>query len=99
MHRNYEGSNAPTRVYWFDDRIEISNPGGLFGQVTQENFGKGTTDYRNPLIAEAMRTLGYVQRFGMGIPIAREALQKNGNPSAEFRFEPGAFLVTVRPAR
>jgi ATP-dependent DNA helicase RecG len=48
MHRNYEGSNAPTRVYWFDDRIEISNPGGLFGQVTQENFGKGDNGLSQP---------------------------------------------------
>jgi ATP-dependent DNA helicase RecG len=99
MHRNYEESNAPTRVYWFSDRIEISNPGGLFGQVTRDNFGRGATDYRNPLIAEAMRNLGYVQRFGMGIPLAREALRRNGNPECEFRFEPSSVLVVVRPAR
>lgn len=99
MHRNYEGSNAPSRVYWFSDRIEISNPGGLFGQVTRDNFGQGATDYRNPLIAEAMRNLGYVQRFGMGIPLARDALKKNGNPECEFRFDPGSVLVVVRPAR
>jgi ATP-dependent DNA helicase RecG len=99
MHRNYEGSNAPTRVYWFSDRIEISNPGGLFGQVTRDNFGRGASDYRNPLIAEVMRNLGYVQRFGMGIPLARDALRKNGNPEGEFRFEPGSVLVIVRPAR
>jgi ATP-dependent DNA helicase RecG len=98
MHRNYEGTNAPTRVYWFVDRIEISNPGGLFGQVTRDNFGKGATDYRNPLIAESMRTMGYVQRFGMGIPLARTELRKNGNPDPEFRFDPGTFLVIVRPA-
>lgn len=98
MHRDYEGTNAPVRVYWFSDRIEISNPGGLFGQVTRENFGQGATDYRNPLIAETMRNLGYVQRFGMGVPLAREALRKNGNPDCEFHFESGSLLVVVRPA-
>lgn len=99
MHRNYEGTNAPTRVYWFSDRIEISNPGGLFGQVNQGNFGRGATDYRNPLVAEAMRNLGYVQRFGMGIPLALKELRGNGNPDPEFRFEPSSFLVIVRPAK
>lgn len=39
MHRSYEATNAPIRVYWFDDRIEIHNPGGPFGSVTVENFG------------------------------------------------------------
>jgi ATP-dependent DNA helicase RecG len=28
MHRAYEATHAPVRVYWYDDRIEISNPGG-----------------------------------------------------------------------
>jgi len=96
MHRSYENTNAPVKVYWFSDRIEISNPGGLYGQVNPENFGKGATDYRNPLIAESMRVLGYVQRFGMGIPLAKHELEQNGNPPPEFQFEPGSFLVTVR---
>ncbi|KAA0218650.1 MAG: transcriptional regulator [Lautropia sp.] len=75
MHRSYEATNAPVRVYWFDDRIEIHNPGGPFGSVTPENFGQpGITDYRNPNLAEALRALGYVQRFGAGIAIARKAL-------------------------
>lgn len=75
MHRSYEATNTPVRVYWFDDRIEIHNPGGPFGSVTPENFGQpGITDYRNPNLAEALRALGYVQRFGSGIAIARKAL-------------------------
>jgi ATP-dependent DNA helicase RecG len=97
IHRAYEGTNAPVRVYWFDDRIEISNPGGLYGQVNERNFGQGTTDYRNPLIAEAMGVLGYVQRYGYGVPLARRLLEENGNPPPEFRFEPSGVLVTVRP--
>ncbi len=75
MHRSYEATNTPVRVYWFDDRIEIHNPGGPFGSVTPENFGQpGITDYRNPNLAEALRALGYVQRFGAGIAIARKSL-------------------------
>lgn len=97
LHRTYEGTNAPVRVTWFSDRIEILSPGGPFGQVTQENFGQsGLTDYRNPHLAEAMKDLGYVQRFGMGILIAREALSENGNPPPEFNAQPAHVLVTLR---
>jgi ATP-dependent DNA helicase RecG len=99
IHRNYESSNAPTRIYWFADRVEVHSPGGLFGQVTAGSFGTGTTDYRNPLVAEVLATLGYVQRFGYGIPLARRALRDNGNPEPDFTFEASAVLATVRCAR
>ncbi len=80
MHRAYLDTNAPVRVYWYADRIEIMNPGGPFGSVTQDNFGKpGRTDYRNPNLAAALRDLGLVQRFGAGISIASKALIDNGN--------------------
>ena len=97
LHRTYEGTNSPVRIYWFSDRIEIHSPGGPFGQVTKENFGQpGVTDYRNPHLAEAMSVLGYVQRFGLGIQIARKQLDENGNPPPEFDVEQNLILVTVR---
>ncbi|MDD4094337.1 MAG: ATP-binding protein [Methanothrix sp.] len=97
LHRTYEGTNSPVRIYWFSDRIEIHSPGGPFGQVTKENFGQpGVTDYRNPHLAEAMRVLGYVQRFGIGIEIARKLLEENGNPPPTFDVERNFILVTVR---
>jgi ATP-dependent DNA helicase RecG len=96
IHRNYESSNAPVRIYWFRDRVEIHNAGGPFGQVTQSNFATGVTDYRNPLVAEAMGHLGYVQRFGFGIPLAKRLLRDNGNPPPEFVSAPSATLVIVR---
>ncbi len=96
MHRSYEGTNAPVRIYWFSDRVEIQNPGGLFGQVNQENFGEGTTDYRNPLVAEIMHHLGFAQRFGLGVPLARKELAQNGNPKPEFDLQPTHVAVTVR---
>jgi ATP-dependent DNA helicase RecG len=97
MHRSYEGTNAPVRIYWFSDRIEIHNPGGPFGQVNRQNFGQpGITDYRNPHLAEAMKNLGYVQKFGFGISLARNKLKENGNPGPEFVVEDTRLLVTIR---
>ncbi len=95
MHRNYEGTNAPVRFYWYSDRIEIQSPGGLYGQVTPENF-RSTTDYRNPAIAEAMKVMGFVQRFGVGIQMADKEMAKNGNPPMEFQFEPTCINITLR---
>lgn len=96
MHRSYEATNAPVRVYWFDDRIEIHNPGGPFGSVTPENFGQpGVTDYRNPNLAEALRALGYVQRFGAGIAIARKAL----GDRLQFEVQLGFVAAIVKGAR
>jgi ATP-dependent DNA helicase RecG len=96
MHRAYEATNAPVRVYWFDDRVEIHNPGGPFGTVTAENFGQpGVTDYRNPNLAEAMKVLGFVQRFGVGVATARRELLKNGNPPPEFRTASSVVLALV----
>ena len=99
MHRAYEGTNAPVRVYWFDDRIEISNPGGPYGAVTQENFGRpGVADYRNPVLAGVLKTMGFVQRFGFGIAEARRAMAANGNPPVEFEAEATMVLATLRVA-
>jgi ATP-dependent DNA helicase RecG len=97
MHRTYEASNMPVRVYWYDDRIEILNPGGPFGVVSVENFGRpGLADYRNPNLAEAIKVLGFVQRFGAGIAIARRALKENGNPPPEFEVTASHIGVIVR---
>jgi len=93
MHRSYETTNAPIRVYWFDDRIEITSPGGPYGSVTLENFGQpGIADYRNPNLAEAMRALGLVQRFGIGIGIARKAL----GTRLSFSVQPSVVISIVR---
>ena len=91
MHRDY-ASNARIRFYWFSGHIEIQNPGGLYGSVTPETFPL-QSDYRNPKIAEALKTLGYVNTFGMGIARAQRALTENGNPPAEFDISQSTFFL------
>lgn len=97
MHRTYEGTNAPVRMTWYSDRVEIWSPGGPFGLVTETNFGQpGVTDYRNPNLAGALRSLGYVQRFGVGVETARRACRDNGNAQPVFEVRPEYVAVTVR---
>ncbi len=62
-----------------------------------ETFGQpGVTDYRNPTVAEVMRSLDFVQRFGVGIAIARQELLDNGNPELELVVQANHVLATVR---
>lgn len=97
LHRAYESTNAPVRVYWYEDRIEITSPGGPYGNVTIDNFGRpGVTDYRNPNLAEVLRVFGFVQGFGRGIAVAKKAMLDNGNPEPEFEVTAGAVVATLR---
>ncbi len=96
IHRNYENSNTPVRISWLADRVEIVSPGSAFGEVGRGNFGKGATSYRNPTVAEAMKNMGFMQRFGIGIETARRALAENGNPPPEFDVQDAFVSVTVR---
>lgn len=94
MHRDY-ASNAPIRFYRFTDHIEIQNPGGLYGTVRPENF-PNQNDYRNPIIAEALKNLGYVNRFNRGIARVKHELAENGNPEPYFIYDqPDYFSVSV----
>lgn len=92
-HRDYE-SNGPVQFYQYADRIELMNPGGLYGKVNPQNFPT-VNDYRNPIIAEAMKVLGFVNRFSRGVMRVNEELKENGNGAADFSLDLGtAFMVT-----
>ncbi|MDR3213359.1 MAG: putative DNA binding domain-containing protein [Azoarcus sp.] len=93
MHRDYQ-SNTPIRFYWFSDRIEIQSPGGLYGEVTKETLERRNS-YRNPILAEAMRSMGYVNRYGYGIQRAKVLLQENGNPPPELDPDDKVFPITI----
>jgi ATP-dependent DNA helicase RecG len=94
IHKDYQ-SNGPIRFYEFSDRIEISNAGGLYGKARPENF-PNENDYRNPALAEAVKNLGFVNQFNVGVKRAKAALHKNGSPEPEFvTDQPSSFLVKI----
>jgi len=94
IHKDYQ-SNAPIKFYEFSDRIEISNAGGLYGKARPENF-PNENDYRNPAISEAVKNLGFVNGFNVGVKAAIAALAKNGSPAPEFiKDQPTSFLVKI----
>jgi ATP-dependent DNA helicase RecG len=94
IHRNYE-SNSPIYIYEFSNRIEILNPGGLYGDVNAQNF-PNASDYRNVVLAEAMKILGYVNRFNYGVKRSIDELIRNGNGEPEFDLTLGTkFKVSI----
>lgn len=97
MHRDYQ-SNMPTRLYLYKNKIEIMNPGGLFGKARPENFPH-VNDYRNPVVAEAMKTLKYVNMFNHGVRNVQELLAANESRPAIFSVDlVTAFQVVVEDA-
>jgi ATP-dependent DNA helicase RecG len=95
IHRSYE-INSPIRFYQYSDRIEIINPGGLYGNARPENF-PNINDYRNPTLAEVLRVMKVVNRFARGVTTAQQKLVANGNGQAKFDLDTlGVFGVTIR---
>ena len=93
IHRDYE-YNTPIMVNHFSDRVEIMSRGGLY-ELTEDEFPDGQ-GYRNPVLAEAARVLGFVNRYGTGIARAQRALRENGSAPAEFKITSRGFVATVR---
>jgi len=94
IHKDYQ-SNAPIKFYEFSDRIEISNAGGLYGKARPENF-PNENDYRNPVLSEAVKNMGFVNGFNVGVKAAMVALKNNGSMDPEFiTNQPVSFLVKI----
>lgn len=94
-HRDYE-SNGPIQFYQYTDRIEIENHGGLYGRANEQNF-PNVNDYRNLIVAEGMKVLGFVNRQSRGVlKVQRELLANdNGEAVYDFGFQT-AVLVCVK---
>ena len=74
VHADYSQKGAPIRVAFFDDRIEVENPGVLLPGLTFDDIRRGISKIRNHVIARIFRELNLIEQWGSGIPrIFREA--------------------------
>lgn len=95
VHRDYSihSEGIPIQIEMYDDRIEIRNPGGLYGRLSVDQLGKARPDTRNPVLATALEVLGVTENRYSGIPTIRKELEKNYMREPEFIDERGAFIV------
>ena len=84
----------PVEVIMYKDRLEIRNPGGLYGRLTLDKLGKMQPDTRNPVLARAMETLGITENRYSGIPTIQRELRLAGMREAEFSDSRNEFSVT-----
>jgi predicted HTH transcriptional regulator len=93
-HRDYAVSGANVRVAIFDDRIEISNPGGLMGGLLVSDLGTGISEMRNRLIGRMLRETGYIEQLGTGVQRMRLACERHGIPPPLFQ-ELGLYFKVI----
>ena len=97
IHRDYSihTDHSPIRVILYQDRLEVENPGGLYGRITIDELGKAAADTRNPFIAGGLEVLlGTENRFS-GIPTVMQEMDKAGLEPAVFESRRGVFRVTL----
>ncbi|MBW2109678.1 MAG: putative DNA binding domain-containing protein [Deltaproteobacteria bacterium] len=95
VHADYSQRGAPIRVAFFDDRIEVENPGILLPGMTIEDMRRGVSKIRNHVIARIFREMNLIEQWGSGIPrILREA-EKLGLPDLQMEEIGMRVRVTV----
>ena len=97
IHRDYSIHTdlSPVTIRIFKNRIEVENPGGLYGRMTMDELGKTIADTRNPFIAKAMEVIGETENRFSGIPIIRRLMAEYHLPEPLFESRRGIFKVTL----
>lgn len=97
VHRDYSvhTENMPIQLTLFSDRLEISNPGGLYGRLTIDQLGKAQPDTRNPFLVTAMEALGKTENRYSGIPRIYRAMSESGRKPPAFSDSRGTFSVCL----
>lgn len=98
VHRDYSihTEGMPIQLVMYADRLEVTNPGGLYGRLTLGNLGKIQPDTRNPVLATALEVLKITENRYSGIPTIRKEMEANGQSEPIFVNERGEFKVTLR---
>ncbi len=97
VHRDYSfhTEGMPIQLIMYTDRMEIINPGGLYGRLTVDQLGNVQPDTRNPVLVTAMETLGKTENRYSGIPTIRYAMRNLSLQDPVFVNSRGNFMVTL----
>lgn len=83
VHADYSQRGAPIRIAFFDDRIEIENPGILLPGMTVKDMKEGISRIRNPVIARLFREMNLIEQWGTGVPRMFKQAQELGLPEPQ----------------
>lgn len=97
VHRDYSihTEGMPIQLTIYSNRIEVKNPGGLYGRIKLDQLGKVQPDTRNPVLATMMETMKLTENRYSGIPTIRSEMKKAGLPDPVFEDMRGNFCVTL----
>ena len=93
-HRDYYDKGGRITIELFNDRVEVTNPGGLVSSIAKNEFGKKSSS-RNPLIFGLFERMRLVEQIGSGISRMRDLMKEEGLTPPEFNTD-GMFTVTFR---
>lgn len=95
VHRDYSihTEGMPIQILMFEDRMEIRNPGGIYGRMSIDQLGKVQADTRNPVLALALEVLDITENRYSGIPTIKREMKAYNLVPAEFSDERGNFIV------
>lgn len=95
VHRDYSihTEGMPIQIIMYEDRIEIRNPGGIYGRIRVDQLGKVQPDTRNPVLASSLEVMGVTENRYSGIPTIKKEMSKYNLREPEFLDERGNFVV------
>jgi len=98
-HRDYRAASQ-IRVFVFDDRAEIVNPGTLLNRLTLDSVRVGgISQRRNPVVASLLARARLRENFGLGVPEMVALMRARGLPEPELSVDGGHFRVVLRLKR
>jgi predicted HTH transcriptional regulator len=97
MHRDYFEMGANVFVEIYDDRIEVTNPGGLPKGLSRSELGTRSVR-RNQLIADLLHRIGFIEKAGTGIHRMQDEAREHKCPAPQFTAN-GFFTAIFRPTR
>lgn len=100
VHRDYSihTEGMPIQLTVYSDRLEVKNPGGIYGRLTVDMLGNAQPDTRNPVLATALEVIGVTENRYSGIPTIRREMKEAKHPTPEFTAIHGEFRVCLRNA-
>ena len=93
-HRNLTDASC-VQVAVYDDRLEVTSPGGLYNGLTYEEIMSGHSKLRNKGIANIFNQMGFIEAWGTGIRRIKQAAKQYELPNPEIQVFDDMFRVNL----